>query len=386
MVGTNCIKTLALAALCWAAAAWAGVDVEPRLRLAAEERYDDDVLVRTAAGTGQLMTKISPQAGLDLADETLTFKSFYALDLLVHHGSGTTGLDHRGGLDVKKLLTRTLELDAKAQVWRVSDPTSLPRLGLARTYAPILYGKASLAAKKDLSERWQGTLGYRFEGAQVYEADRLPGFAHAPYAQTWFKASRRTELGLEYRYQLFTYGPERSNAHGAFAGYRYQLTRQTTFTAQAGPVFYVADDGTQGLLPRVSLELGHEAGRLELGAALGHDLVGASGFTSAVWADFASLVAGYHFSQALRAFGAASYYRNGKAPNTGVIPGQVDAVTGLPTTTQGYALGLGLEWRFLRQASLQGSFDRIAQVGAVDAAGLALTRNIAAVRLIVEAL
>jgi hypothetical protein len=237
---------------------------------------------------------------------------------------------------------------------------------------------------KDLTERLEGTVGYRFEGAQVYEAGRLAGFAHTPFAQAWYKATRRTELGLEYRYQLFTYGTDRSNAHGAFAGYRFKVTRQTTFTAQAGPVFFLADDGTQGVLPRVSLELGREGERFDLGVVLGHDLVGASGFTTAVWAEFASLATSYRLTEGLRAFGGASYYRNGKAPNVGAIPWQTNS--GLPTTTQGYALGLGLEWRLLKQASLQGTFDRIAQVGAVDATGLQLTRNIAAVRLIVEAL
>ncbi len=376
-------KTLALSALCLASAAHAGIEAKPTLRLAAEERYDDDALLRTEAGAGQLMTKVSPQAGLTLLDTNLTLKSWYALDLLIRHGSGTTGLDHRGEVESEQKVSRTFTLKERVQVWRVSDPTSLPRLGLARTLSPILYGKASLSATKDFTARLEGTLGYRFEGAQVYEPGALPGFTHAPYAQTWYHVTRRTDLGMEYRYQLFTYGPERSNAHGAFASYRYRLTRQATFTAQAGPVFYLGDDGRQGLLPKATLELTREGPQLDVALVAGQDLVGASGFTSSVWADFASLAATFRFTERVRTFAAASYYRNGRAPNAGALPWPN---TGGLATTQGYAFGGGVEWRVVKQAVVQGTFDRISQLGAVDAAGLGLVRNIAAVRLVVEPL
>ncbi|MGQ0507904.1 MAG: hypothetical protein ACT4TC_21590 [Myxococcaceae bacterium] len=377
----NLFKQLALAALLFSPVTLAAVSFEPTLRLAAEERYDDDALLRTQTGQGQLMTKLSPQAGVRLTDETLQLKSWYAVDLWLRHGTGTTNLDHRAELDLRRKLSRQLKVDTKAQIWRVSDPTSLPRLGLAREVVPILYGKAQLGLENDFSERWRGRVGYRFEAAQVYLPGRAAGFAHSPYTQAWWKATRRTELGGEYRYQLFTFGTDISQSHGIFAGYRHRVTRDTNFTAQAGPVFFRGNDGTSGVLPRLALELLREGEQMDLGVIVGHDLVGASGFTSAVWADFASLIGSYHFTPELRVFAQGSIYRNGRAPNVGVNPFDVTS----STTTQGYAVGGGAEWRFIRNGAVQAAVDRISQVGTVDTTGL-LTRNIAALRLVFETL
>jgi hypothetical protein len=139
---------------------------------------------------------------------------------------------------------------------------------------------------------------------------------------------------------------------------------------------YVGQEG-RGLVPRVALELAHESERFELGAVAGHDLVGASGFSNVVWADYAGLMVTGRFDSRLSAHGAASYFRNGQAPNEGAF-----SLGGSPLVVQGYALGLGVDFKVNRYVSLQGAVDRIAQVGAAEAAaGVELTRNVAAVRL-----
>ena len=131
-------------------------------------------------------------------------------------------------------------------------------------------------------------------------------------------------------------------------------------------------------MPRVSLELMREGERSEVGFAMGHDLVGASGFSGAVWADYASLMAAHRFTAKLSAFGAASFFRNGRAPG--------EYYTEWRNTTnvsQGYAVGGGVEYRLSRKLALQGAVDRIAQVGAADTAAAGdLTRNVFALRLV----
>ena len=85
-----------LCLLATSAVASAGTDVIPSLKLAAEERYDDAALLRVGPdGAGQLMTKLSPTAGLEVKQATFDAKAWYALDLLLHHGSGTTSLSPR---------------------------------------------------------------------------------------------------------------------------------------------------------------------------------------------------------------------------------------------------------------------------------------------------
>jgi hypothetical protein len=118
--------------------------------------------------------------------------------------------------------------------------------------------------------------------------------------------------------------------------------------------------------------------------------VGASGFDRTLWADFASVVASRAFSDKFNVFGAASFFRNGRAPNEGLF--SFDARDGV---SQGYAVGGGAEYRLNRYLALQGTVDRIDQVGGpqAPAAGPAgptdavvdLSRNVAAVRAVFTA-
>ncbi|ATB32618.1 hypothetical protein MEBOL_006106 [Melittangium boletus DSM 14713] len=372
-------------------AALAATQVEPRARLSFEERYDDDF--RLAGGvpaggaptaaqpTGQLMSKLSPRIGLDAKDPSLKLESFYAADLLVRHGSGRVSLDHRGGLSVNKLLSRRLKVEVSGSIFRVTDPTSLPRESVARSNQPVLYGMSRLYVTNKLSRRVDVGAGYGFEGVKVLEQGTLgglpAGFVHTPYLEAWLRTTRRLSLGVEYRYQAFLFGDSLDQAHGAFGALRYRLGRHTTTTLRGGPVAFMGQDGTRGLLPRVKLELLHERGTFDMGLVLGHDLVGASGFSNTLWADYAGLTFNKHFSNRFRLYGAASFFRNGKAPNEDAFSVNVGE-----NVSQGYALSAGFTFEVNRYVSMQAAVDRIAQVGMGDvAAGVNLNRNVAAVRL-----
>lgn len=353
---------------------------EPKLRLTAEERYDDDLRLGEGAAGGQLMTKLSPRVGLEGKDGRLTLDGFYAADLLMRHGSGKVTLDHRAGLEAHHLLTRRLKVDSTVRVFRVTDPASLPRDGLARSTAPTFFTQATVSATGRATERLDVRAGYKFEAVRILESGQEAGYAHTPSVEAWYRATRRLSVGLEYRYQGFLYLGELAQAHGAAAGLRYRLTRPMTFVARAGPVHYTGPDGSErGWVPRVNLELQREGELLDVGVAVGHDLVGASGFANAVWADYASVVLARRFTQRFNVFGAASFFRNGRAPDQ-----EWGVFSGSPLVSQGYALSGGVEYRINRRISAQGAVDRIAQVGVAETAGAAdLTRNVFAVRLVV---
>lgn len=397
-------RLLAACVVLAAPSALAGTVYTPSLRVTAEERYDTDLRLREGGAGGQLMTKLSPRLGLEAKDPTLTLGTFYAADALLRHGSGSTSLDHRAGLDLRKQLSRNLRVDSAVRVFRVTDPTSLPRQGLGATFDPILYGKATLGLGGRVARRWNMRAGYTFEAARVYAANvdegtgvGLPGrsargdFVHTPTLEAWYGVSPRLLLGAEYRYQGFLLSNGLDQSHTPSGLFRYHLTRWVTFTARGGPVFYRPNDGVgQGTIPRVQLELTREVEHASFGFVVGHDLVGASGFDRTLWADYASLVASRAFSDRLNVFGAASFFRNGRAPNEGLF-----SFSTRDGVSQGYAVGGGVEYRLNRYLSLQGTVDRIDQVGGPQAptagpgAGptevVDLSRNVAAVRAVFTA-
>ncbi|MHB8878820.1 MAG: hypothetical protein ACYC8T_34400 [Myxococcaceae bacterium] len=369
-------QMIALCALALAAPALAATVAKPELQLLLEERYDDDALLRVG-GLGQLITKVSPQAGLQLKNPTLDTRAFYAADLLLHHGSGSLTLDHRGGLEGKALLSRRADLSLKANLWRVSDPTSLPRLGLAYVLAPMLYGRVEASARGDATERLEARAGYRFEGAQVLEPGRPLGVAHAPDAGLSYRLTRRTSAGVEGRLQLFSLGAQQAVAPGAFVVFRHRLSRLTTLTVLGGPVWYRSAAGEEGLSPRLALELGYTREGLELAFAAGQDLAGASGFDAALRAQYVSASVALRVTGPLRLFAGVHGFRDGRPTGEGY------GLVG-PITAQGYSVGLGLEWRLTRRASIFATGDRFAEAGP-DAVSALAERNIIALRLVVKA-
>lgn len=373
-------KLLMVCVLLTGPAARAAQILDSSLRITLEERYDDDFRFSEAGG-GLFMTKLTPRLGLELKDPRSRGEIFYATDLLVRHGSNDASLEHRGGLDFGYAASRRLQLGFTGRIFRVTDPTSLPREGVARTLAPTLYGQGRASVTGRATRRWDLRASYGFEGARVYEDGSQPGFVHTPSVEAWYRSTRRLTLGMEYRYQGFLYGEAFSQAHGAFAGLRYRLSRPTTLMVRGGPVYYTSHEGEAGWLPRVIAELEREGELFDLGAAVGHDLVGASGFEHALWADFAALTLARRITGRLSVNAAASYFRNGRAPNEGAFQ-----LYESPYVSQGYAVEVGVEYRLNRHMALQGMANRIAQVGAGDeAAGVDLARNVLAIRLLISA-
>lgn len=381
--------------MAWAARA--GAELVPTLKLAVEERYDDDrlLLTRPDGSTGQMVTKLSPILGLDVKEPTLTAHTFYAADLYIHSADGKTGVDHRAVADFRDALSRRFALDGKLEFWRVSDPTSLPRGGLARTQSPILYGSAEVAGSERLTPRTTLRVGYRFEGVKIYELlppttldpnpePRPPGYAHTPFAELWYRITRRTDIGLEYRFQYLSFGSQSSDANSLAATYRYLFSPDLKLTVKLGPTFYQkldsdpADISRTGWLPRFLLDLSRDARGSRLGFTLAHELAGASGFTSGVWTEYASFYGTQKLFRDFSIVGAVALYRNGPAANVALDRWAGDQIA------KGYWVTGGLEWQLMREMTLTGTFTRIAQLQGLG--GGQLSRNVIGLRLVYTAL
>lgn len=360
----------------------AGVAPSSVLRVSLEERFDEGALAAgEAPGGSQLMTRVSPELVLRLRGRTFGLSGSYSPNILVRHGSGTTTLDHRLDLEVEKRWSGTFALGAGVVAWRVSDPTSLPRLEMARSQEPVLYWRASTRAQLELSRRWQLRSTYAFEEVRLQAKGRVPGLLHQPGTELTYRITRRSTLGLEYRAQFFLFGQDAAAAHHLGAQWFYRLTRTARLEVRGGPVWFREATGAGGLRARLSFGLTQDARPFDWGVSLGHDLMGASGLDAARWVDVASATAGWSASRTVRGFAVASAFRNGRAPGVGVLSG-----TGEDRVTQGYGLGAGVDWRLHRALVLRGSVSRLQQLGAEDpvAAGT-MTHNIVSVRALLTA-
>lgn len=354
----------------------------PKLSVALEERYDDDLLLRSTdgGGGGQLMTKLSPEAGIEGRARTWSLNADYAPDLFVRHGSGRTSIDHRFSLDAAQRVGPRVSLRSEARLWYVSDPTSLPRMGMARSLVPVLYGVGNVSAGWSASRRWLLRAEYRFEGARIEEPGRAPGLMHQPSLEARYRLTSRTDLGVNYRAQSFHFEGRQALAHGPAAIFRHRFSRLVTGSVAGGASYYLPDDGSAaGWTPRVTLALDGTSERWIWGVAAGHDLVGASGFSTALWADFVAASVGWNLTRHLQLRGVGNLFRNGPAPAEGIFSlggGEGGVVS------QGYGVGLTADWKVAERWALQLQVTRIGQVGTVGTAAPELTRNIAAVRAV----
>jgi hypothetical protein len=356
----------ALAALLLAlpGASFAGTRHEPQLGIAAEMRYDSDAL---AGGGAELMTKLSPRAGYRLRNERRQAEIGYGVDLVHHAEAGNVGVDHRGQLAYRDRLTRRLTLSLEGSLFRVEDTATLPRFGVAQVRSGALWAIARGSARLSLSRTESLELGYRGEATRLLRAGQPLGTVHAPSLRYASLVSRRLELGVSYRYQLFSSGSARfADTHAPGATLRYRVARHTFFLAEAGPMFFRSKDAS-ALEARLRAELQYEVRGVEAGLSAGRDYVGSAGGASALWADYVQSALTWRLGEAFMLYGAAGLFRNGLAPSH-------------PSDLLGYGLSAGVEWRFARGLAANLGLDRLGQIDRSDQ-GLSMVRNIISLRL-----
>ncbi|MBI5542789.1 MAG: hypothetical protein HY901_02795 [Deltaproteobacteria bacterium] len=347
------------------AAAAAETRHRPILGVGVEERFDSAAF---SGGESELMSKLSAEAGYALDSEVRTLEAAYAADLLHHLRGRNVTVDHRARLGFRDRSVERLELWASGQLFRVEDMTSLPRFGVARVRAPALWAWAEAGLGYRLTHTATGEIVYHGEATHLFTESYLLGTTHAAWMRLRLSTTRRLELGARLRGQLFLAGSARyADSLTPSVTARYALTRHSFVALEGGPLLYRSEAHPSTWLYRASGELGYEARGLLLGLSVGHDVMGAAGYASAVWADYIQAGATYRFTLAWSAFLGAGYYRNGRAPDR---PADADGFTG----------SAGVEWKLARGFAMAATYDHLEQFGAL-ATGLGLRRDIVSLRL-----
>lgn len=351
----------------WApGAAEAATRHRPILGVATEARVDRDAV--SGAGT-EFMSKLSGEVGWSARNPRLDLEAAYLADLVHHAIADNFTLDHRARLLFRGAATRRLTFRAEGALYRVEDTATLPRFGVANLRAPALWATAGASASWHLTRTETVEAGYLGEVSRLYLPGLPLGAVHAGQAQLTSRFTERLEAGLRHRFQLFTAdGAPFAQGHSPALRLRHRFDRHAFAEVEAGPMAFVTVGGEVAWEPRLRGEIGWESRGAGVGLLAGRDFVGAAGYATAIWADFAQLAGSWRVSRAVGLHGVAGLFRNGLAPEG-------------PVAAQGYGLSLGAEWRLAPGLSAQAGYDRIGQFD-VGGLGLGLARDIGALRLV----
>ena len=339
-----------------------------RAELATELRYDSE-----GAVGGDVQGKLIPRLGYERASARSRLALGYGLDLTRHLGGAGISLDHRGELEWRLRATRRLALSAQGALYRVAESTSLPRFGVAYAQAGAFWSfgevrarhRRSRIAHLEVSARSEWNRLIFPEGAGELAAP-LSGMQSLQVSER-YRATRLSELGWAVRGQLFSGGDEVLGGSGALLFVsRFRLAPHTALSFEAGPRLYRAGRTTTWDA-QLRLQLDWARRGLELALIAGRDYVGAAGFASTLWTEFAQGGLGLVLSRRVRVFGYAGAFRNGLAQRR-----DADAL--------GYGASLGVEWAFADHLLARLAFDRLGQLDLLGG-GYSMGRNIVALRV-----
>lgn len=370
---TAMFKWVLAAGVTLSSAARAETVVKPLAEVGSEARYDSEPYLD---GHSEFFSKISPKLGAKLASETLKLEGWYAADVLYKAERHDTAVDHRAAVKFSDQATRRLALHGDLGLWRVQDPTSLPRVGVANVKVPIFYSTAGFGVAYRLSPRWTLALDDKQEAAKI-DANNLPfSLTQTPSAGLKYQLGHNDELSGTYRYQAFLAMPSLvAQTHAAIFGVAHRFSHAWTGYARGGPLAFVKGSAGKRIGGDAVVAMGegglvHNGRYSELDLVLGHDLVGSVGYATAVWADYAQAEFAIHPRQKLKLFVGAGAFRNGAAPDQAV-------------DITGYTLGGGGSYALTRELEVALAGQRLQQSAQYDAAAQAvqLNRNIVGVRL-----
>ena len=220
------------------------------------------------------------------------------------------------------------------------------------------------------------------------------GMEHDAETQVAFRAFRTDDFRFGGRFQHFSAGPQSvsmtewdlANTYSPTVGWRHQFLRELEWTADAGPLFYQDLSGSQfvpgapqssGTTWRLGTNLRWYTPTWRASISYTHDLVGATGAGSALWADFVYGQVGYHYREKLDVHLGSGYFRNGRA---------VDQ----PFAYDGVTADALVDWRVINNLRLGAYYTLRWQEtgpgaippGAPMAQFPAVTRNIVGIRLL----
>jgi hypothetical protein len=301
-----------------------------------DSAYDDNVY--NSRGP-DFVNRVAPHASYRVLGTRGKFVSSYDLGYWTYaFGKASNSINHRADLGGEFRPTRHLTLKVADEFARAEDPGFLSRLGVVAPQIGIFDNIADAAAAAEFSKRLYGGVGYTYHWARFdqYSADqamRFPalydGAEHDAQGTFAYRVGRHDDLRFAGRYQMFTAGPQATDAnrwnigstYSPTLGWRHQFTPTIEWTADGGPLYYqslraasnIPTAPDSGWSWRVGTLLRWYTPTWRASVSYTHDLLGATGAGTALWADAVYGQVGYHWLEKFDAHVGAGYFRNGRA-------------------------------------------------------------------------
>ncbi len=332
----------------------------------AEGRVQDDALY---GGGADVVGVISPEIGYHLDGPRLDASLRGDADLYRYQGvAPQNNANYRSYLDLKWNASRAVEVTAAGTLQWITDPLSLDRLGVPRTTSPVLFGAATVEGDDRFAEHWTARLGYQYQIAHFLDPALVDGTVHQPWMEAARQFGPEDEVALRWRSQFFLrIETPNGSSQTPSLGWKHRFSHTLRLELDAGPMYYIPPAGSGDWTPYaiggLVLTLAH--GEIELRG--GRDLVGATGFGVALWADYVE--AGWigHISRRWSGRLGGTYFVNGLAPAQ-------------PAALSGYGAEGAIDYQLARDWQLEFVADRIGQTGAPETSPLSLSLDVAAFR------
>jgi hypothetical protein len=226
------------------------------LRLSLEGAYDSNPLFD---GRSDARTRVSPEAGLKLADHLWSASAVYGADYLTYRRLDPSGVwNHRGAFDLSARPTERSAVTATARGTYAVDPIGLAQAGIFRVgqqRATLLNGAGR--GELGLSRHLVGAVA--LSERLVRFSDGTGGAMHAPSGEVLWRFDERLLVGGAYAFTVFqdyrAAGNDRlATAQGLRGRLRYMIDRFLEADAYAGPALWSGPDG-RAVVPEGGLEL-----------------------------------------------------------------------------------------------------------------------------------
>jgi hypothetical protein len=300
-----------------------------------DSAYDDNVY--NSRGP-DFVNRVTPHFSYRVIAERGKFESSYDLGYWTYaFGKAGNSLNHRADLGGEWNATRHLTFKLADELSRAEDPGFLSRLGVVAPQIGIFDNIADASAVAEFSRRLYGGVGYTYHWARFdqYSAAQMSfpalydGAEHDAQGTLAYRVGRHDDLRFAGRYQMFTAGPQTTDAnrwnvgstYSPTLGWRHQFTPTIEWTADGGPLFYQSLAAASHIPTAPDSGWTWRAGTLvrwytptwRASVSYTHDLIGATGAGTALWADAVYGQIGYHWLEKFDAHVGAGYFRNGRA-------------------------------------------------------------------------
>lgn len=308
-----------------------------------DSAYDDNVY--NSRGS-DFVNRITPHASYRLIDPRIKLETSYDFSYWTYAlGKANNSLNHRAVVDMEAQVSRRVVLKLGDEFSRAEDPGFLSRIGVVAPQIGIFDNVADALIGVNIVRRVFASLGYTnhlasFDRYNASMSDLPPlydGMEHDGQAFTSYAVTRRDDLRFTGRAQLFTAGPQAVDStrwdigatYSPTVGWRHQFLPMLEATADAGPAYYQSLGGAANIVDAMGNPVAPSSGWTWRGSALlryntpswrssvgyVHDLLGATGAGTALWADALYGQVGYHYLEKFDAHVGVGYFRNGAAVN-----------------------------------------------------------------------